>query len=1035
MSKWFAFFIDNSLLVNLLIIFLIVAGVLSLRSLPRERFPNVDMNRVVIVTRYPGASTEDVELNVTAKLEEALREVDGISEMRSVSIENSSSITLDLDESRDRAEIRRVIDDIQDAVDGVTDLPGEIDTRPEVTEIKTSDFPIIEIALSSGDREVLRRYANRLEAKLERIPLVSGVDKVGYFDREVYIEVDPRRINQAYVSLPEIIASIRKRNLRSSSGTLKSYSGLKNIVVLEKFDKPLDVCDVILRSNFDYNRIRLREVASVRLREKDEKLIVRNNGKQGISLVLRKKANADILRTIAAAKQTVRRYRDADISVTYVNDRSKMTRTRLNLLYSNGAAGLVLVLLFLVIFLNRRTALWTAFGIPFAFLASFVFFPYLDLTINNVTLAGLIIILGMIVDDAIIIAERTAFYQEQGVPGRTAALRAVKEMAAPVTAAVLTTIAAFFPIFFLGGKPGKFSGNLPTVVIIALLLSLFECFFILPNHLAHGKLKGVAKAKWVQALERGYGAVLRRVLRLRWVFLGGIVAILIPLGVVGARRLHFQLFPQSGASEFYIKIEGPRDQSLTQTRKQITELEALVEKLPASELMSYTSRAGHHSTSSRKNFGDHENWGIITVFLASYSKRERRARQIVRELRQKARGLTWSNRVNVMFEVQQVGPSGGKPVTVHLTSNDTSLLVNAERKLIGFLKTMEPLGLSNIDSDRKPGKNELVVRMNHRKMAAYGISTQDISQALRIAFDGSIVSSIQLPQEELDYRLIFDETSRRRQQTIGLIRVRNKQGRLVPISQFISFVERRSDLAVYHHNSRRSITVTAELDPERLTAMEAARHIRTRLLEKWKRPEGLHVEIAGESEDSKQVMGEMRFAIIIAFLLIFSIVSVMLKSLKQGLIIMAVIPFSLIGVLVALLSHRMNISMFVLLSLCSLIGIVVNDSIVMVNTLNTCLREAGRFTGLDGLAGAIGEAAQTRLRPILLTTLTTLGGLFPMAYGIGGYDKMLAPMALSLGWGLLFATGITLLLVPTLYVLTNQKRVTADAADRRREGK
>ena len=657
-----------------------------------------------------------------------------------------------------------------------------------------------------------------------------------------------------------------------------------------------------------------------------------------------------------------------------------------------------------------------------------MFFPQLDLTINNVTLAGLIIILGMIVDDAIIIAERTAFYQEGGDSGRTAALRAVKEMAGPVTAAVLTTIAAFSPIFFLGGKPGKFAWNLPMVVIIALLLSLFECFFILPNHLAHGKLKKVRKAAWIQSLENAYGRILRTVLRFRFVFLGGIIIVLLTLAIISRFTLHFQLFPQSGAREFYIKIEGPRDQPLADTERQIIDLESLVRKLPKTELMSYTSRVGHHSSSSSKNFGDHENWGIITVFLTSYSRRERRARQIVRQLQTRARRFSWSADVQLLFEVQQVGPAGGKPVTVHLTSDNLDQLVAAEKKLIGFLDTMAPLGIRDIDSDRKPGKNELVVRMNHAKMAAYGISTRDIAQALRIAFDGSIVSSIQLPEGEINYRLIFNEQSRRRQKTISLIRVRNKQGRLVPINQFISFVERRSDLSIYHHNSRRSVTVTADVNPQQITAVDAAGYIRRHLLRSWDRPDGLQVEIAGEAKESRQVMGEMRFAIIAAFLLIFAVVSVMLKSLKQGLVILSVIPFSLIGVFFALLTHGMNISMFVLLSLCSLIGIVVNDSIVMVNTLNTRLQGIRRLSTHAELIGLIGETAQTRLRPILLTTLTTLGGLVPMAYGLGGYDKMLGPMALSLAWGLFFATSITLLLIPSLYVMTNGRFVKKDTA-------
>ncbi len=1011
----FAFFINRKLLVNIMVILFITAGFIALRNTPREGMPAIDLNQLSIVTRYPGASPEDVELNVTFKIEEQLQEVDGLVEITSVSIENSSSIMVQIDESLGKSRMGEIKDDVQKAIDSIDDLPEEIEDRPLVTEMKTSDIPVIEIALSHKNKEYLREIAIKLEKKIEKSKGVAGVDKIGYFDREIHIEVDPGEMKKAFVSLPEIVSSIQKRNLRSTSGTMESYQGLKNIVILNKFKNPLDVENVILRSNFDFKNIKLKEISQVKMSEKDNHLIIRNNGQYGMSLVVRKKNNADIIRTISRIKSLIKKDTFNNLTVAFINDQSKTTRTRLRLLISNGLIGFILVLILLFVFLNPKAAFWTSFGIPFCFIAAFSFFPLFNITISAIALGGLIVVLGIIVDDAIVISEKIATYQEKGIEPKKASLMALKEMSGPITAASITTICAYVPLFFLGGRPGKFIWAIPAIVIIIILISLFECFLVLPNHLSHGKNKIKQKPLWLITIENYYRKLLNKFIKARYFFLVFFTAILISMLILAKSHLKFQMFPQSGIDTFYIRVEGNKEQSITNTEKTVIQIEKVIDSLPEKELLAYTSRIGHHSTSKTKNFGDHENWAIISVFLTSDTKRDRTAGMIIKELRKKIKSPPGTK---IIFDKKKIGPINKKPITLHVISNDNDLRANAEEKIISFLSKMKKMGVSDIDSDQKEGKDELVVNLNHRKMASLGISTADVAQTLKIAFDGIIVTSIRTVEEEIEYRLILNKQSRKNEKVINSLGIKNKEGALISLKSFTNYTTRKADLAVYHRNGIRSTTITAEVNPKKITALESAEYIKTNLLAQWKKPDNLEIVIGGEVQDTKEIMGGIKIAIILSLLLIFCTIAIMLDSLTQPLLIMSIIPFEVIGIITALFLHGQNISMFVLLALVSLSGIVVNDSIVMVDTLNKALKNrVAKARNKSEFYEFISLNAKSRLRPILLTTLTTLAGLIPMAYGWGGYEKMLSPMSLAFSWGLMFATIITLFMIPSLYVI------------------
>ena len=1012
MLKIIKYFLNNKIAVNVFVLGLFFLELISFRNIPKEGMPDIELNQVSITTTYPGAAPEDVELNVTIPLEEEISEITGIDYVESVSADNMSSIFIQLDESYSKKEIDETIQDIRDAVDTVNDLPPEIEDAPLVQELKTEDVPIIEIALSDANHKVLRNSARKLELALERIPLVSGVDKIGYFDKEIHIEVDPDALNEVYFSLPELAESIRKRTIRSTSGTLESYKGLKNIMILTKFKDPMEVKDVILRSNFTQKKVRLHQVATVKLTEKDHKIKIRNNGEKGISLVVKKKPGADIIKTIKDIKIVTAEILGEKYQYSFVNDQSKTTRMRLRLLFNNALSGFVIVIILLFLFLSRKAAFWTAFGIPFCFIAAFTVFPMFNITFSAIALAGLIVVLGIVVDDAIVMSDKIIFYQERGLKPKEAAYSAVKDLIMPITLSTLTTIIAYMTLLSLGGRPGKFVVAIPIIVIIILIVSLIESFFFLPHHIASGRNLGKKeKPGWFLKLEGSYRRSLIIVLKKKVLFLG-FALLLLSVSVFSAKHfLKFRMFPQSAIETFYIKVECPNNYSLDKTENVVKDIEKIIQKLPEGELESFTSRIGHHSMSKTKNYGDHENWAILNVFLTPDISRNRTAAEIIAGIKKKYES---PEHVRIFFETKKVGPIQDKPITVHLSSNDEKNLNAAVKVVANILKDMKSLGVADIDNSRKPGKEELVVNLDQDKLASIGISTEGVAQVLRIAYEGQIVTDIQTLEEKIEYRLLLDEESRKHEQILAKIGVKNSEGYLVPLDTFVSFDTKASDLEILHRNGLRSVTLSASLRKSKISPVEAAEIIKKRIADANEIPEGVIVEIAGEALKTNIIMENMKTALLMAVISIFLVLSLFLNSWGKALIIIAIIPFCIIGIVIALLTHGQPISMFVLLAAVGLTGVVVNDSIVMTDTLSAGLNKR---SGGNSLIDNIAELASQRLRPILLTTLTTLGGLLPMAYGLGGYEKMISPMSLAFSWGLLFATIITLYIIPSIFLL------------------
>ena len=1009
MNSLILFFIERSLLVKIIFFSVFMFGINQMLNIQKEGFPTVDLNIVTVNTVYPGASAEDVELNVTTQLEEKIQEVDGLYEVTSTSRENFSAIIIKADEDAGSKQLAVIANDIKQAVDQTQDLPLDLDELPVVDVVSTSDTPIIAINLF-GEHEKLRDLLPVLERGIEALDGVSGVDKIGYFDREIHIEIDPNKARKLRISLSDVLVAIQSRNLRTTGGTMESYLNEQTVVSLNKFNDPKEVEDVILRANISGKVVRVKDIATATLREKDESFIVRNEGKPGMNLVVRKKKNADIIKTLKGVKQYMSEQSMQDgVGYSYSNDASARTRLRLQVLGGNALLGFALVTIILMLALNHQAAFWTAMSVPFSLLGSFILLPYFGVTINAISLAGFVLVLGLLVDDAIVVAEKITHYREKGLSAREAALKGTSAMWRPVAVASITTILAFSPMFSIGGMPGKFAWAIPAVVIVALVVSLFESFFILPHHLTGGKSKKEkGKPGWILKLESGYSHTLEHLLHWRYFVFFILIMILMSSVFLVKTSMKFQIFPQDGVETFYMKLEMQRGASLIATETRLKEIEQHIQQLSDNELESFATRVGTLSTDPSKNRGDHSHWGVISVFLTGEAHRERSADEIITSLRKL---IEVRDDEILLFEKKRIGPPIGKPTEIRISSNDDSLRENTASEIMAYLKTLP--GILDIESDNKPGKDQLIVNIDYKKLAEVGLKVKDVADALRVTYDGMLVSSTTSVEETIEYRVIVDPEFRNSEDMLFKIPVKNNRGKVMNLNDVVYLTNGSGPLEFQHVDGIRTETISADIDPLITSTSIVQKQVKEYFNKSWSKQPKMKVTFAGEAREQQKIFGGFLTAGIVALVSIYLVVALLLNSMGQAFIVMATIPFAIIGVVWSFYAHGMPLSFFSTMGTLGLIGVVVNDTIIMVTEVNSELAEYKT----NNLVRTVVSAAKDRLRPVLLTTFTTVAGLMPTAYGIGGKDGLIMPLTMSMAYGLLFATLITLVLTPALLVI------------------
>ncbi|UCB52541.1 MAG: efflux RND transporter permease subunit, partial [Candidatus Zixiibacteriota bacterium] len=935
--------------------------------------------------------------------------VAGIDRITSVSMENISLIEVRIDpDEKDQDEIKRKT---REAVDRVTDFPLEVTEAPLVEDITTTNFPILELGFS-GDIPYpqLREYARRFEKKLLDVPGVSRLDKFGYLAREIKVEVSPRQVERYQIPLPEIIAAVKARNIRATAGNFESYTSEKNLVTLAQFRRPLDVGDVIVRSSFEGPVIQLKDLAVIKDDFEEEKIVSRINGRPAVSFVVYKSEAADIIRTVDAIRELVSREREGrpeGIEILYSNDASAYVRNRFQVVQNNGLIGLAFVLIILTICLNVRTALWVALGRPVALMGTIFLLPLFGVYLDTISLAAMIIVIGIIVDDAIIISENISRRSEGGDPPLEAAVEGAYQVFWPVLTTILTTFLAFGSMFFITGIFGKFVYVIPLVVSLALFLSLFEVMVALPAHLIPGlcKTPGSCRVRsWCSFLRGSYSRVAYRILKLRYLTLVFFMLLLAGSAWYGTKYMKFVLFPADASDQFYILVELPVGTSLKAASDKMTEIEEMVAGLSPRELASFNTRVGGNPFIKTER----QNHAFVSVNLTPYATRDRTAGQVVQELRQKTDVLKEYNKIT--YYIERAGPPVGRPIALRVAGSNDELRAKLADSLVAYLSSIE--GVKDIDRDDKAGKDQAEIKIDYRELSGLGLTVADVAQNVRIAYDGEVVTSVRYGDEDVDFRVLLEQEARRKVSYIKELPIPNRQGRLIPLKQ-VAKIEVGPSVSDYrHYNGERAIMVQADVDKELVTPLQVADSVFTHfsLGERWA---DTRLTLEGEVQETQKSLTSLAVTLLLAGAGVYFLLIILFNSWTQPILVMLAVPFGIIGIIIAFTLHGEPLSFMAMLGLIGLSGVVVNDSLVLVSHINELRRAHPDREDLELIA----VGTSNRMRAIVMTTMSTTAGLVPLAYGIGGADAFIAPMALSLGYGLLFATPLTLALVPCLYAV------------------
>lgn len=1004
--------VRNPVTVNLLMLLVLGVGLTVYVQMHRELFPDFSRQAVQIVTEFAGASPEEVEKLVTAKIEEEVADLDELEELLSVSQEGRSEILLKFQPDTDMS---RALSDARAALDNVTTLPAEAE-KPVVREVK-STFPVITVSLAGEIAEVqLRELAKELRERLRRLPGVAAVRALGLREQQIWVEADPARLEQFGLSLDELRAAIAAQNRNVPGGTLKTARGEILVRTLGEAAGAEEVERIILRSAATGTPVRVGDVAAVRETFEEPTTLGRWAGKPAINLVVTKERTGDAIDIAAAVRELVERTRTqlpATVQLGVFNDFSVFIQNRLDTLRWSGAIGLGIVVLILYAFLRARIALLTGLGIPFAMLGGIGLMSAVGISINMMSLFALILVLGLLVDDAIVVTENVYRHVEAGMDSREAAIRGTVEVAWPVVATVTTTVAAFVPLLLLPGTMGVFLAPIPIVVCFALLASLLEALVILPSHLAElitpayaRRVRGQGEG-WMGRFRSGYGALLRLTLRWRYVTAAGLVCASLLLGAAAVYRIPFVLFREFESSQFFVNFETSVASKIEDTLGVATRAEAVVLGLPPGELKSVATNLGISFLDvHRAAWGP--NLGQLMVELEE--ERARSVDAIIVDLRQGLAAIPGITKLQ--FLKTQAGP-GGPAIEARIVGDEIPALRSLAEEVKGFLQGIP--GVRDIRDDFSPGKEEIQIRLRP-EARALGLSLQEVARQVQQAFLGAEASSIQRRDEEVPIVVRFPQAVRRDLETVAGLKLSLPSGGRVFLREVAALESGVGTSVIRRDDQKRTVTVLADVDTREANAFQVAQRLKREFAGVEETHRGYRVAIKGERQEAEESLAALPRISLVALLLIYFMLGTLFKSFVQPLIVMTAIPFAVDGVVIGHLLMGEPLTFLSLMGLIALAGVVVNDSLILVDFIN---RSRGAGAERDQAILAAGVA---RLRPVLLTTLTTVGGLVPLAFFASGQAKFLSPMAVAVVWGLSFATVLTLILIPCLYAILDDLR-------------
>jgi multidrug efflux pump subunit AcrB len=1026
-----AWFIANPVAANLLMVLLLVGGFLSAKNLRSQVFPTISPGTVVITTTFPGATPAEVEEGITRRVEEAVLGIDGVKRVTSIASENVGTVTVETSDFANRQVIK---DDIESAVSRLSDFPPENAEKPVVVAPKpTGDVVTLAIIGDIGEAS-LRRTAEQIERDLLSQPGISLVEIEGARDYEISIEISEATLRRYGLSFSEVASAVRKSSVDLAGGSIISGSGEILLRTNQKRQDGEAFESIIIRTLANGSVITLADVATVRDGFVRAQLSNTYNGRPAIFVKVTRADAEDVLSVKKSVDNFLAGYTPpSGVSLVELRDETRLLRERVNLLLRNGAFGFALVFLFLVLMLDLRLAVWVSMGIATAFMGGFLLFGALGVTITMISLFGLIIVLGLVVDDAIVIGENIDAERENGHPGDVAALRGAHGVLAPVVVGVMTTVAAFAPLLVLGGTFGDITRAIPIVVICVLLVSLLEAFCILPSHLSHGRSwsRGLLKrvqttiAGWlVVARDRGIRPGVAFAARWRYATVGLALAFFILcISLLSNGQVRFIFFPQIEGNTISASVTMPEGTPFERTDEAVRHMTAAAGRVAeearnktGEELfVSITATSGGRASrglgpGEESGFSSSENIGQIQIELTAYGVRQTPAAEIERRWRNAVGNIEGAERVNFASGFVRFGAD----VEFELAHQDDAQLIAATDAMKARLAQIE--GVNEIEDNFDLGKRQLVFDVTPAGQAA-GLRPADIAVQVRQAFFGEEVQRIQRGREEVRVYVRYPESSRTSLDALNNFRVQLPDGDRAPLFTVASIEESRAYSSIRRVDGRRIVTVTADVDKTVSTPNVANRAIAESVIPILEQDyPGLRWTAAGTTRDQNEDLAAIGSAFIVVLLVIFALIATQLRSYLQPLAIIVSIPLGVAGAILGHLVLGFSLSFISIFGIVALAGVAVNASVVLVDLYNK-----HRDEGASPIEAAASSAAR-RFRPIVLTTLTTALGLAPLLFETSPQAQFLIPMAVSLGFGILISGFMVLFVTPAVAVITEDLR-------------
>jgi multidrug efflux pump subunit AcrB len=1043
MTRIIAWFVNNPVAANLLMAVLVVGGLISLSQLRQEEFPKIDLGFVRVQVPYLGAAPEEVESGVCIRIEEALEGVQNIFRMTSNSLEGSCTVNLELESGADDIE---ALNDIKGRVDAISTFP--VETERPVVSLLTSRNEGLEIAISgNADERSLKNIALQMREEIAAMEGISTVEIAYVRADEIAIEVSEQTLRRYGLTLDQVANAVRRSSLDLPGGTIRTGGGEILVRTKGQAYRGTEFEDIVVVSRGDGTTITLGEIATIRDGFEEGDLSVRFDGQPAAMVIVYQVGNEDII----DIRDKVRTYIDGaqqrmpdGITLTIWQDESEQIEARVSVLLGTASGGLALVLLLLSLPLHFRLAMWVAAGIPIAMLGTLALFAPFGLTINTMSIVGFILVLGVVVDDAIVVGERVYAHERQAENQISAAIEGTAEVAVPVIFGVLTTMAAFIPVLFAPGRIGQFFSVIGYVVVICLVFSIIESQLILPAHLAHRRIAPRSRRsnpfieRWLDFqeqlserienfAEQRYGNALTKVLEWRYLALAAGVGVLtLALALIVSGRIAVQFFPNISGDQVVARLTMPEGIPVESTMAAARQIESASEIL--SEELNRTRPdqppvIQHVLTTIGLRLANGGPGGGLSSSLAAPVNHQadiglsllpaaERGELSSDEIANRWRELTGPipDSVELTFSASQL--TVGDAISIQIRGRNVNDLAAAAADIRAELARFD--GVTDISDSFRPGKQE--VRLSLRPEAQnLGLTLNDLARQTRQAFYGEEAQRVQRGTEDVRVMVRYPESERRSIGDLEDMRIRTQTGTEVPFAAAAEFALGQGYSTITRINRQRVVTVRADVDrnvttPEAVLGSLAAGSL-PEIIAGYR---GVSFALTGEREEREESFGGLTRLFPIALLIMFAILAIPLRSYLQPIIIMSVIPFGAIGAVVGHLLMGKGLSIASITGMIALSGVVMNSSLILVDYINRLRRQG------FPVQVAVQRAGITRFRPILLTSVTTFAGLTPLMLTDTPGTAFIVPIAISLAWGVVFATVITLFLVPSLFLILEE---------------